>query len=74
MNERVIFHADGSVTISEDTYNKICLKVNENSITYFYMMRKLEKNIERTIKYLEKKRIRNKAIIDVDVVEGMLNE
>ena len=36
--------------------------------------RKLKEVIDRAIEYLETKRIREKAIVDVDVLEGILNE
>lgn len=36
--------------------------------------KKQKEVIDRAIEYLETKRIREKAIIDVDVVEGILNE
>lgn len=60
--------------MSELTYKKIWLQLSENSPTYFYLLRKKERNIACAIEYLEKNRIRNKAIIDVDVLEGILNE
>ncbi len=74
MNEEIIFNNDGSITISESTYKSICLQLSENSPTYLYLLKQKEKNIAYAIKYLEKKRIRDKAIIDVDVLEGILNE
>ena len=36
--------------------------------------RKLREVIDRAIDYLETKRIREKAIVDVDVLEGILKE
>lgn len=72
--EEIAFNPDGSVTISNERYKQICYKIEENSPTCLFLLRKKEKNIERTIEYLESKRIRNKAVIDVDVIEGMLNE
>lgn len=72
--EEIVFNCDGSVTLSEFTYKNICLKLDENSPTLRYLLNKKDKNIKNAIKYLEKKRIRNKAIIDVDVLEGILNE
>ena len=72
--EEIVFNPDGSVTLSEFTYKNICLKLDENSPTWRYLLNKKDKNIKNAIKYLEKKRIRNKAIIDVDVLEGILNE
>lgn len=73
-NEEIILNPDGSVTISNERYKKICAKIEENSPTCLFLLRKKEENIKRTIKYLESKRIRNLAIIDVNAVEGMLNE
>lgn len=72
--EEIVFNCDGSVTLSEFTYKNICLKLDENSPTLRYLLNKKDKNIKNAIKYLEEKRIRNKAIIDVDVLEGILNE
>ena len=74
MNEGVVFNSDGTITMSELTYKSICLKMGENSPTYLYLLSQKEKNIVNAIKYLEEKRIRNKAIVDVDVLEGILNE
>ena len=73
-DKEILFNNDGSVTLSELTYKKICLQLSENSPTYFYLLRKKERNIACAIEYLEKKRIRNKAIVDVDALEGILNE
>jgi len=73
-DEEILFNNDGNVTISESTYKNICLKLDENSPTLRYLLNKKDKNIKNAIKYLEEKRIRNKAIIDVDVLEGILNE
>ena len=36
--------------------------------------KKYQEVIEKTIEYLETKRIREKAIIDIDVLEGILKE
>lgn len=74
MNEEIIFNCDGSVTISESTYKNICVQLSKDSSTYYYLLRQKEKNIANAIEYLEKNRIRNKAIVDVDVLEGILNE
>lgn len=73
MDKKVI-KFDENVVIDESTYKNMCLKLEENSPTYLYLLRQKEKNITNAIKYLEEKRIRNKAIIDVDVLEGILNE
>lgn len=70
----IVFNPDGSVTLSEFTYKNICLKLDENSPTLLYLLNKKDKNIKNAIKYLEEKRIRNKAIIDVDVLKGILKE
>jgi glycerol-3-phosphate responsive antiterminator len=74
MIEEITIHSNGSITMSETTYKNICLKLGENSPTYLYLLRQKEKNIANAIKYLEEKRIRNKAIVDVDVLEGILND
>ena len=73
-DEEILFNNDGSVTISESTYKSLCLQLSENSPTYFYLLKQKERNIAYATKYLEKNRIREKAIIDVDVLEGLLNE
>lgn len=73
MDKKVI-KFDENVVIDESTYKNMCLKLEENSPTYLYLLRKKERNIACAIEYLEKKRIRNKAIVDVDVLEGILNE
>ena len=70
----IVFNSDGNITMSELTYKSICLKMGENSPTYLYLLRQKKKNIANAIKYLEEKRIRNKAVVDVDVLEGILNE
>ena len=36
--------------------------------------KKYKEVIDRAIEYLEKKRIREKAIVDIDVLEGILKE
>lgn len=74
MNEGVVFNSDGTITMSELTYKSICLKMGENSPTYLYLLSQKEKNIANAIEFLEKNRIRNKAIVDVDVLVGILNE
>ena len=73
-DQDILFNNDGSITISQSTYKNICLKLDKNSPTYLYLLRKKERNIANAIKYLEKRRIRYKAIVDVDVLEGILNE
>lgn len=70
----ILFNNDGSITISESTYKNICLQLSENNHTYLYLLKQKERNIAYAIEYLEKNRIRNKAIVDVDVLEGILNE
>lgn len=72
--EEIVFNPDGSVILGKFTYNEICRKLSENSPTLLYLINKKDKNIKNAIKYLEEKRIRNKAIIDVDVLKGILNE
>lgn len=72
--KEVELNIEGTVVIDESTYKNMCLKLEENSPTYLYLLRQKEKNITNAIKYLEEKRIRNKAIVDVDVLEGILNE
>lgn len=72
--EKIIFNSNGSVTVSESFYKNICLRLSKNSPTYLHLLRQKEKNIRNAIKYLEEKRIRNKAIVDVDVLEGILND
>lgn len=70
--KKIIFNSDGSITISKSTYEDICLKLDEKSPTYLYLLEQQDKNIVNAIKYLEKKRIRNKAIVDVDILVGIL--
>ncbi len=72
--ERITINSDGSVTLSELTYKNICLRLEENSLTYWHLLKQREKNIKNAVKYLEEKRIRDKTIVDVDVLEGILNE
>lgn len=72
--KEVELNIEGTVVIDESTYKNMCLKLEENSPSYLYLLMQKEKNIKNAIKYLEKKRIRNKAIVDVDVLEGILNE
>ena len=42
--------------------------------TYIKQIDELKEVIDRAIEYLETKRIREKAIVDADVLEGILNE
>ena len=58
-------------------YNENCIlreKHNINDIGLLDENYKLQKVINNAIEYLETKRIREKAIIDIDVLEGILNE
>ena len=54
MEDKEILFNNGSVTLSELTYKKIRLQLSENSPTYFYLLRKKERNIACAIEYLEK--------------------
>lgn len=42
---KIVFNNDGSVTISQSTYDSICLKMEENSPTYLYLLRQKEKKL-----------------------------
>lgn len=39
MNKEIIFNNDGSITISQSTYENICLQLSENSPTYLYLLK-----------------------------------
>ena len=56
--------------LSPDIY---CL-VHNKIVNLEQQCKKQKEVINRAIEYLETKRIREKAIIDVDVLEGILNE
>ena len=55
-DKEILFNNDGSITISQSTYKNICLKLDKNSPTSLYLLRKKERNIANAIKYLEKER------------------
>ena len=56
--------------LSPDIY---CL-VHNKIINLEQQCKKQKEVIDRAIEYLETKRIREKAIVDVDVLEGILKE
>ena len=62
-------------TIEYDNFEDYCtLRETFDPFEMFYENQKYKEVIDRAIEYLETKRIREKAIIDVDVLEGILNE
>ena len=58
------FVVNGKRYCENDFYNEVEDLVKEN--------KKYKEVIEKAIEYLETKRIREKAIIDIDVLEGIL--
>lgn len=65
-----------TLAIGECTYNDInnIQKLEYKIKTINNLCKKQKEVISRAIEYLETKRIREKAIIDVDVLEGILKE
>ena len=65
-----------TLAIGECAYNDInnIQKLEYKIKTINNLCKKQKEVISRAIEYLETKRIREKAIIDVDVLEGILNE
>ena len=60
------FVVNGKRYCENDFYNDVEDLVKEN--------KKYKEVIDKAIEYLETKRIREKAIIDIDVLEGILKE
>ena len=60
------FVVDGKRYCENDFYNDVEDLAKENQ--------ELKEVIDKAIEYLETKRIREKAIIDIDVLEGILKE
>ena len=60
------FVVNGKRYCENDFYNDVEDLVKEN--------KKYKEVIDRAIEYLEAKRIREKAIVDIDVLEGILKE
>ena len=54
--KEVELNIEGTVVIDESTYKNMCLKLEENSPSYLYLLMQKEKNIKNAIKYLEKKK------------------
>ena len=65
-----------TLAIGECAYNDInnIQKLEYKIKTINNLCKKQKEVISRAIEYLETKRIREKAIIDIDVLEGILNE
>lgn len=80
-NERLQLENDLLMNCSKaQAINKYIDELEENSKLSELWCKSQEENqkykevIDRAIEYLETKRIREKAIVDVDVLEGMLKE
>ena len=67
MNENI-----GDMTESE--LKDFIIELQEENSRYERINEKYKEVIEKAIEYLETKRIREKAIIDIDVLEGILKE
>ena len=73
-----IFNTQNFVIQDKDKFNEILLyyhfKQNEEIEQLQQENKKYKEVIDKAIEYLETKRIREKAIIDIDVLEGILKE
>lgn len=70
MTKDCVYSEDGITYMSDKQYNNyvdITKQLQQEN-------KKYKEVIDRAIKYLEAKRIREKAIIDIDVLEGILKE
>ena len=73
-----MFNTQNFVIQDKDKFNEILLyyhfKQNEEIEQLQKENKKYKEAIDKAIEYLETKRIREKAIIDIDVLEGILKE
>lgn len=82
MNENCKYCDYVSKCMKQCEYNSILCKINRSfpkivDISYEELKRqnkKYKEVINKAIEYLESKRVREKAIIDVDVLQGILKE
>ena len=67
MNENI-----GDMTESE--LKDFIIELQQENSRYERLNQKYKEVIDKSIEYLETKRIREKAIVDIDVLEGILKE
>ena len=60
--------------MTESELKDFIIELQEENSRYERINKKYKEVIEKAIEYLETKRIREKAIIDIDVLEGILKE
>ena len=60
--------------MTESELKDFIIELQEENSRYERINEKYKEVIEKAIEYLETKRIREKAIIDIDVLEGILKE
>ena len=60
--------------MTESELKDFIIELQEENSRYERINQKYKEVIEKAIEYLETKRIREKAIIDIDVLEGILKE
>ena len=60
--------------MTESELKDFIIELKEENSRYERINKKYKEVIEKAIEYLETKRIREKAIIDIDVLEGILKE
>ena len=60
--------------MTESELKDFIIELQEENSRYERINQKYKEVIDKAIEYLETKRIREKAIIDIDVLEGILKE
>ena len=65
-------YKSGKCNISD--FDKFCIEHCKDIESLLNEVQEYKDVIDKTIEFLESKRVREKAIVDVDVLEGILNE
>ena len=65
-------YKSGKCNISD--FDKFCIEHCKDIESLLNEVQEYKNVIDKTIEFLESKRVREKAIVDVDVLEGILNE
>ena len=74
MNKKYYAVYPGQIKIDNEVFFGIDYKITDFINELMEQVKKQKEVIDKAIEYLEAKRIREKAIVDIDVLEGILKE
>ena len=74
LEEDVIYSEYKSGKCDMSDFDKFCIEHCKDIECLLNEVQELKEVINKAIEYLESKRVREKAIIDVDVLQGILKE